>query len=141
MPTVRKRTQIVDTEMKSYVAAVVLNSAGHLLLTKHPQRAWELPGGRSRPKEYPFAAIRRIVREVSGLEISLPNDHRLLFGADCILWVYEPCWARETAPPTPLLPGSGWFTKPAARGLDIANTLANEVLKIMLESSDSQGTL
>ncbi|MBD1370934.1 NUDIX hydrolase [Hazenella sp. IB182357] len=50
---------------------VVLNLHGEILLVKHAQRGWELPGGHVNEREsIRFAAIRRI-RESTGVEIRL----------------------------------------------------------------------
>jgi len=54
------------------VAAVILNPQGQLLLCEHTYRRghpWGLPGGDIKPGEDPEAAIRREVREETGLEV------------------------------------------------------------------------
>ena len=54
------------------VTAVILDPQGQLLLCEHTYRRrypWGLPGGDIKPGEDPEAAIRREVREETGLEV------------------------------------------------------------------------
>jgi 8-oxo-dGTP pyrophosphatase MutT (NUDIX family) len=52
-------------------SAVVLNRAGQVLLVKQGQRGrgWELPGGHVRKSEGSVAALRREVKEETGVDI------------------------------------------------------------------------
>ena len=51
------------------VAALVAHRDGRVLLMKHPRRGWEFPGGQVEPGEDLIAALRREVREETGIEI------------------------------------------------------------------------
>ena len=53
------------------VAALVTNDAGEVLLVKSPWRGWEYPGGLIEPGESFEAALKREVREESGVEIEI----------------------------------------------------------------------
>ena len=53
------------------VAAMVYNEEGKLLLVNSPWRGWEYPGGLIEPGESFEAALKREVREESGVEIEI----------------------------------------------------------------------
>ena len=53
------------------VAALVTNSEGEILLVNSPWRGWEYPGGLIEPGETFQDALRREIREESGVEIRI----------------------------------------------------------------------
>ena len=53
------------------VAACVTNERGEVLLVKSPWRGWEYPGGLIEPGETFQEALKREVREESGVEIEI----------------------------------------------------------------------
>ena len=53
------------------VAALVTNEEGKILLVNSPWRGWEYPGGLIEPGESFEAALKREVREESGVEIEI----------------------------------------------------------------------
>ena len=53
------------------VAALVTNDEGKLLLVNSPWRGWEYPGGLIEPGESFEVALKREVREESGIEIEI----------------------------------------------------------------------
>ena len=53
------------------VAALVTNEKGEILLVNSPWRGWEYPGGLIEPGESFEAALKREVREESGMEIEV----------------------------------------------------------------------
>ena len=53
------------------VAALVTNDRGEVLLVNSPWRGWEYPGGLIEPGESFEAALKREVREESGVEIEI----------------------------------------------------------------------
>lgn len=80
LPTsVRLRvTRVFQTTFTVSVAAVVLNEKREVLLLDHvlrPGASWGLPGGFIDKAEQPEAAIRRELREETGIEI---KDVRML---------------------------------------------------------------
>ena len=56
---------------KVSVAALVTNDRGEVLLVNSPWRGWEYPGGLIEPGESFEAALKREVREESGIEIEI----------------------------------------------------------------------
>jgi ADP-ribose pyrophosphatase YjhB (NUDIX family) len=75
------RLRLVRATQKKFtasVAAIVTNKKGKVLLLNHvlrPHSAWGIPGGFIEAGEQPEAAIRREIREETGLEL---NDLKLL---------------------------------------------------------------
>ena len=53
------------------VAAMVYNEEGKILLVNSPWRGWEYPGGLIEPGETFEAALRREIREESGVEVEI----------------------------------------------------------------------
>ena len=53
------------------VAALVTNEEGKILLVNSPWRGWEYPGGLIEPGESFEAALKREVREESGVEVEI----------------------------------------------------------------------
>ena len=56
---------------KVSVAALVTNDRGQVLLVNSPWRGWEYPGGLIEPGESFETALKREVREESGVEIEI----------------------------------------------------------------------
>ena len=56
---------------KVSVAALVTNEEGKILLVNSPWRGWEYPGGLIEPGESFETALKREVREESGVEIEI----------------------------------------------------------------------
>ena len=53
------------------VAALISNDKGEILLVNSPRRGWEYPGGIIEPGETFEQALKREVREESGVEIEI----------------------------------------------------------------------
>ena len=53
------------------VAALVTNEKGEILLVNSPWRGWEYPGGMIEPGESFEQALKREVREESGMEVEI----------------------------------------------------------------------
>ena len=56
---------------KVSVAALVTNAEGKILLVNSPWRGWEYPGGLIEPGETFEQALRREIREESGVEVEI----------------------------------------------------------------------
>lgn len=56
---------------KVSVAAMVTNDEGKILLVNSPWRGWEYPGGLIEPGETFEQALRREIREESGVEVEI----------------------------------------------------------------------
>lgn len=56
---------------KVSVAAMVMNDDGRILLVNSPWRGWEYPGGLIEPGETFEEAMRREIREESGVEVEI----------------------------------------------------------------------
>lgn len=56
---------------KVSVAAMVVNDDGKILLVNSPWRGWEYPGGLVEPGESFETALRREIREESGVEVEI----------------------------------------------------------------------
>jgi 8-oxo-dGTP pyrophosphatase MutT (NUDIX family) len=63
--------RIGEREPLVVVQAVILGAEGVLLAERRDLRGWELPGGAPLPGESDEAALRREVREETGLELAL----------------------------------------------------------------------
>jgi len=66
-------TRRVEANFTVSAAAVVTNGAGEVLLLNHvlrPKSGWGLPGGFVNAGEQPADAVRREIREETGLELS-----------------------------------------------------------------------
>lgn len=65
---------LIFPQWQAGVAAIIENEAGEILLLRHtyrPGRAWGLPSGFIEHHEQPEGAIRREIREETGLEVQL----------------------------------------------------------------------
>jgi 8-oxo-dGTP diphosphatase len=63
--------RLVEREPLVVHQAVILGERGVLLSVRADLRGWELPGGSARPGEPEEAALRREVREETGLEVEV----------------------------------------------------------------------
>ncbi len=75
----RLASLVVRPRYQVAVAAYIFDGEGKLLLCRHTYRRdypWGLPGGDLQPGEDPAEAVRREVREETGLRV---RDARLLF--------------------------------------------------------------
>jgi len=80
-PAVRRLiTRSTQTKFTASVAAIITNEHGELLLLDHvlrPGSGWGLPGGFMEPGEQPAAAIRREIREETGIELTNVTFYRI----------------------------------------------------------------
>lgn len=53
------------------VGALVYNEDGQILLVRHPERGWEIPGGYVNTGEDLITALQREVKEETGIDISV----------------------------------------------------------------------
>ena len=55
------------------VAALVTNETGDVLLIKSPNRGWEYPGGMVEPGESLETALRREIKEETGVDVAVKS--------------------------------------------------------------------
>lgn len=55
------------------VAALVTNETGEVLLIKSPNRGWEYPGGTVEPGESLERALRREIKEETGVDVAIKS--------------------------------------------------------------------
>jgi len=125
-PRVERRLLVVQQ-------AVVLSERGVLLALRGDLCGWELPGGNAHPGEDDVAALRREVREETGLEVevgALVGDYRRTGFRPHVarIWRCRPtggvlrpsaetprlAWFDPAAPPDTLFP---WYRGPLADAL------------------------
>ena len=75
MPAGARRwlTRRVESTFTVSAACIVTNDAGEVLLLNHvlrPRSGWGLPGGFMNPNEQPYDAVRREIKEETGLELA-----------------------------------------------------------------------
>ncbi len=114
--------------------AVVLGPEGVLLAVRRELRGWELPGGEARPGESGVEAVRREVREETGVEVDVERhvaDYERTGFLPHIASIYrcryragtlrtsdetpDAAWFDPKAPPETLFP---WFRQPLRDGLE-----------------------
>jgi ADP-ribose pyrophosphatase YjhB (NUDIX family) len=115
------------------VAALVRDDAGRILLVRHVEGRWQLPGGAIDPDERPEEALRREAREEACVEIE-PGDVLGVFGGPeyCVTyangddagWVVAIYAARIVAgTPAPGDPDEiqdvAWFAPDAVAALEL----------------------
>jgi ADP-ribose pyrophosphatase YjhB (NUDIX family) len=95
------------------VKALVRDTQGRLLLVRDTQRGWEPPGGTVEPDEDLLTALRREVREESGVEI---HEERLACVVQSgsrppwLLFYFHVDHASGEARPAPECPEVAWCT-------------------------------
>lgn len=120
------------------VSALVRNKRGEILLMRHPRRGWEFPGGQVEAGENLIEALRREIREETGVSIRVK---RLV----CINSNIK----REGAIPTKVMfdflaeaaggklitsvesPDVGWFVQTKVQGM-ITHPMIRDRMRIML---------
>ena len=101
-----------ESSTREVLQGVVLEGGRVLLAVRRELRGWELPGGAPRPGEHPEAALRREVREETGVEVeveALVGDyHRSGFRAHHAR-VFRCRRLGGAARPSPETPRVEWF--------------------------------
>jgi len=103
------------------VSCLVRNSAGQILLIRHPRRGWELPQGHVESGEDLLTAATREVREETGIEIRIdrlaavfsklePEPSAVIFGFLGTAAGGQPTTSEESLE-------VGWFAPEEARGM------------------------
>jgi 8-oxo-dGTP pyrophosphatase MutT (NUDIX family) len=145
----RLREQIGhDFMLMPSVAALVRDEDGRVLLVRHVEGRWQLPGGAVDPGERPEDAARREAHEEAGIEIE-PEEVLGVFGGpeyrvtyangDDAGWVVAVYRARIVAgTPAPGDPDEvqdvGWFAPHEIEGLELHGS-TRRTLELLLRAS------
>lgn len=94
------------------VGALVRNEKGEILLIRHHRRGWEIPQGRVEEGESLLDALRREVREETGVEIS-PGPLAAVFSKtsapSAVIFSFLATYRDGTLRPSEETPELAWF--------------------------------
>jgi 8-oxo-dGTP pyrophosphatase MutT (NUDIX family) len=134
-----------DFMLMPSVAALVRDDAGRVLLVRHVEGRWQLPGGAVDPDERPEEAVRREAREEAGIDIE-PGAVLGVFGGpeyrvtyangDNAGWMVA-VYAARLAGGTPA-PGDpdeiqdvGWFTPAEIAALELHGSTRRTIERLL----------
>lgn len=105
-------TRGFQTKFTISAAAIVTNDRGEVLLLDHllrPRSGWGLPGGFLEKNEQPEAAVRREVREETGLELRDVSMHRVRTIGRHIEIIFVATAVGEAVVNSPEIKSLRWF--------------------------------
>jgi 8-oxo-dGTP diphosphatase len=129
------RLKIIRTTQQKFTvsaAAVIVNAEGKVLLLNHllrPYSGWGLPGGFLTAAEQPEDAIRREIREETGMELANVRMFRIRTVARHIEMLFLADAAGEATVQSREILGLGWFDPN-----DLPEKLSNGQKKVIEEA-------
>ena len=137
-----------DFMLMPAVATLVCDGDGSILLVRHVEGRWQIPGGAVDPGERPEDAARRETREEASVEIELGDVLGVFGGPEYAItyangdeagWVVAVYGASiVSGTPAPGDPDEiqdvGWFTPAEIRGLDL-HVSTRRTLELLLRAS------
>jgi len=112
--------------MSRFVASLITDSLSRVLLVRHRNRAWELPGGHIEPGERPGRAARRECGEETGVFPQIADRPPHVAG-DCS--VFFGVSEHDPEPNDPAIAEALWLTREEVRGLTLSDLPGAEVLQ------------
>lgn len=74
-----------------FCLAIITREKDHaILLVKHPERGWELPGGHLEQGENPLQCLEREVKEETGLNLSVISWNKGYYEKGYVGWMQVP---------------------------------------------------
>ena len=79
-----------------FCLAIITREKDHaILLVKHPERGWELPGGHLEEGENPLQCLEREVKEETGLNLSVISWNKGYYERGYVGWMQAPSTITE----------------------------------------------
>ena len=79
-----------------FCLAIITREKDHaILLVKHPERGWELPGGHLEQGENPLQCLEREVKEETGLHLSVITWNKDYYERGYVGWMQVPSTITE----------------------------------------------
>jgi len=109
------RLQVIRATQQKFtvsVAAIVTNERGEILLLNHilrPFSSWGIPGGFVEAGEQPENAVRREIREETGLELTAVEMIRVRTINRHVEIMFRACAAGKGEVKSREISGLGWF--------------------------------
>ncbi|DAC15780.1 MAG TPA: NUDIX hydrolase [Candidatus Poseidoniales archaeon] len=79
-----------------FCLAIITREIDHaILLVRHPERGWELPGGHLEQGETPMQCLEREVKEETGLSLSVMSWNKKYYDRGYVGWMQVPSVITE----------------------------------------------
>ncbi len=109
-----------------------------ILLVKHPERGWELPGGHLEQGENPLQCLEREVKEETGLHLSVITWNKDYYERGYVGWMQVPSTITEFDYDDPNVVDVAWWKdNPVMNHWDPQELI--DLRRWVLEQKKSQG--